>query len=292
MALQEKIEHSLALIRKAERLALSMKPDHGFHVGFSGGKDSQVLLELVKMAGVKYYAEYSVTGNDPPENVRFIREKYPEVHLYHPEKKFIQLIATNGLPIRQHRYCCALLKEGRGEGCVVLTGVRADESLRRSYYGEVNHYSAKGREYGGKKSLEQVEENQHRCIEGKDKLMVYPILRWTEEDVWEFIRQHDLPVNPCYSKKQRVGCMLCPFASKKERLMWLKEYPLLRHNMVRQIQRYLDSGKGGKLRLLDNASDIFDFWIDSKDNVSTYLAKKRQTTLQLFNETTPQEQLP
>ena len=44
MMLKDKIEHSIALIRKAEKLALTMQPDMGFHVGFSGGKDSQVVL--------------------------------------------------------------------------------------------------------------------------------------------------------------------------------------------------------------------------------------------------------
>lgn len=40
--LQNKIADSVALIRKAERLALTLNPEHGFHVGFSGGKDSQL----------------------------------------------------------------------------------------------------------------------------------------------------------------------------------------------------------------------------------------------------------
>lgn len=291
MALQEKIDYSIALIRKAERLALSMSPD-GFHVGFSGGKDSQALLELVKMAGVKYTAEYSVTGNDPPDNVRFIREKYPDVVWYHPPKKFIPLIAQHGLPIRQHRYCCAMLKEGRGDGKVVLTGVRAEESVRRSSYSEVSLYSHKGREYGGKRTIEQVEENEHRCVGGKDKLMVYPILKWTEEDVWEFIRQRGLPVNPCYAKKHRVGCMLCPFASRKEKNMWLKEYPLLRGVMVKAIQRFMDRGKSiGKLSKLESAEEVFDFWMNGRDSIDSYLARKRQMVLSFHSDeqTLPQD---
>lgn len=34
----------------------------GFHVAFSGGKDSQVMLALVEMAGVKHHAEMQVTA--------------------------------------------------------------------------------------------------------------------------------------------------------------------------------------------------------------------------------------
>ncbi|MDR1182034.1 MAG: hypothetical protein LBL13_08670, partial [Bacteroidales bacterium] len=39
MSLQAKIDYSIALMRKAEPLALSMHPD-GFHLAFSGGKDN------------------------------------------------------------------------------------------------------------------------------------------------------------------------------------------------------------------------------------------------------------
>jgi len=45
MSLQSRIDYSIALLRKAELLALKMHPD-GFHLAFSGGKDSQVLYHL------------------------------------------------------------------------------------------------------------------------------------------------------------------------------------------------------------------------------------------------------
>ena len=50
-----RIERSLEVIRKAEKLAMMYSED-GFWVGFSGGKDSQALLHLVQLAGVKYKA--------------------------------------------------------------------------------------------------------------------------------------------------------------------------------------------------------------------------------------------
>ena len=89
MKLSDKIEYSINLIRKGEKLALSMNPD-GYYVGFSGGKDSQVMLELVKRSGVKYKAFYNVTTNDSPENVYFIRKYYPEVTFIHPKENFFK----------------------------------------------------------------------------------------------------------------------------------------------------------------------------------------------------------
>jgi predicted phosphoadenosine phosphosulfate sulfurtransferase len=50
-----KIRHSIELLRNSEELALKYN-DFGFHLAFSGGKDSQVVYELAKMAGVKFKA--------------------------------------------------------------------------------------------------------------------------------------------------------------------------------------------------------------------------------------------
>ena len=85
--LQDKINESITLIKKGERLALALNPTDGYFVGFSGGKDSQVLLSLVKQSGVKYHAYYSVTTNDPPQNIYFIRQHYPDVTFLHPQRK-------------------------------------------------------------------------------------------------------------------------------------------------------------------------------------------------------------
>ena len=64
--LQRKIDHPIDLLRRAEPLAMRMHPD-GFHLAFSGGKDSQVLYHIAQMAGVKFKAHMQVTTIDPPE---------------------------------------------------------------------------------------------------------------------------------------------------------------------------------------------------------------------------------
>jgi phosphoadenosine phosphosulfate reductase len=235
--LQYKIDHSIALIRKAEKLALTMQPDFGFHVGFSGGKDSQVVLELVKMAGVKYKAFYNVTTNDPADNVRFIKHHYPDVEFSVPKESYFQLIAKKGPPTMLHRWCCVLYKETAGVGCVVLTGVRKEESRKRAEYDEVAKW---GRSKDRKESvdLDKMEENEFQCVNGKDKFMVYPILEWTEDDVWAFIRERSLPINPCYNTHKRVGCVFCPFARPKEIRTYCETHPKLKSAFIHAIYIY------------------------------------------------------
>ena len=275
MTLQEKIDHSIALIRKAEKLALVMQPETGFHVGFSGGKDSQVVLELVKMAGVKYRAVYNVTTNDPADNVRFIKHHYPDVEFSVPEKSYFQLIAQKGVPTMFNRWCCALFKETAGVGCVVLTGVRKEESRKRAAYKEVSKFTRK-KEDKEEIDLDKMEENEFRCVGGKDKFMVYPILEWTEADVWQFIRERGLPVNPCYKTHKRVGCVFCPFARPKDVRAYCETHPQLKAAFIHAIERYRERERDRQK--LPTAEDYFDWWL-SHISLDEYIAKKRQMTI-------------
>lgn len=116
----------------------TFEPPEGYYLAFSGGKDSQCIYHLCKMAGVKFDAHYRVTSVDPPELVRFIKEKYPDVAREVPhddEGKPItmwNLIPRKKIPpTRILRYCCKDLKESGGNGRVTMTGVRWAESVNR-----------------------------------------------------------------------------------------------------------------------------------------------------------------
>ena len=60
-----------------DRLRAFEPKDRPYWLAFSGGKDSCVILELAKMAGVNFEAHYNVTSVDPPELVRFIKKQHP-----------------------------------------------------------------------------------------------------------------------------------------------------------------------------------------------------------------------
>lgn len=275
--LQEKIDHSIAFIRKAERLALAMRPDDGLYVAFSGGKDSQAVLELVKIAGVRYRAVYNVTTNDPADNVRFIRQHYPEVEFSIPPFSLFKMIERKGLPTRLSRWCCAYFKETHGVGYTVVAGVRKEESRTRADYDEVTRWSTK-KDGRGSVDLDTMADNEFRCVGGKDKFMVYPILEWTEQEVWDFISMRGLPVNPCYHTRGRVGCVFCPFSKPKDVRAYCATHPRLKEAFIHAIARYV--ARLGDKRRLPDAEAYYEWWL-SKRSLKDYIALQRQMHLDL-----------
>lgn len=240
-ALQSKIDHSISLIQRAEATALRYRSE-GFHVAFSGGKDSQVLLKLTQLAGVRYTAEHNLTTIDPPENVHFIREHYPSVQIIRPELSFWRLcLKYRMLPNRRMTFCCHDQKELTNEHSVTLTGVRRAESARRSNRPEVYLQTRRRHPEFTQGTLDEFTKYQEivvDCLRGKDKLTINPILYWSDDDVWDFIHEYDLPVNPLYTKGcTRVGCLFCCLANYKHIKREVEQYPRYYQAFLRLISR-------------------------------------------------------
>lgn len=177
------------------------EPPEGYFVGFSGGKDSIVTLELVRMAGVKHEAWHSCTRIDPPEVYRFIKEHYPEVQWAYPKGSLWEAIKKKRPPLRLRRWCCDFLKKDPTKSNPLkdrVMGMRAGESTRRAGRPRIDYY----------KRLKQT---------------VYkPIFEWNEEQVWDFIESRHLPYPKLYDEGfARVGCCWCPFlmANNQTRLI-------------------------------------------------------------------------
>lgn len=274
MALNEKIEYSINLLRKAEKMAMEYS-DKGFFLAFSGGKDSQALYHVAKLAGVKFEAHYSLTTLDPPELVHFIKKQYPDVIIDRPKLTFLQLcLKKKMLPTQTARFCCAELKETKGAGRVVLTGIRREESVRRS---KRNELEVDKRKFSGTiDQFNRTRETEIVCVYGKDKIIVNPIITWTQKDVWEFLNDVvKVPHCSLYDEGwHRIGCLFCPMASKKELAMMKKRYPKYKDAIVRTIHRLRE---GNYVKGHEDLTDeeVFQWWT-KKQNLSEFYAMKKK----------------
>lgn len=174
-------------IRAYEADALAMHPN-GYWLAHSGGKDSVVIHDLAKRAGVKHEAVHNLTTVDPPELVWFVRS-LKDVRIDRPEMSMWQVIRENGMPpYRTMRYCCRTQKERGGTGRLVITGIRWAES-------------------GNRAKRQMVE----ACYRDKTRRLLHPIIDWPTAAVWEYIRERELAYCCLYDEGfSRVGCVLCP----------------------------------------------------------------------------------
>jgi phosphoadenosine phosphosulfate reductase len=244
-------------------------------VCFSGGKDSVCLYGVVKKAAEKVgiplldFAElhYNVTGVDPPELVQFIKEEFPFVHRDLHKESMWQLIVRNGMPpSRWSRYCCAELKEKGGDGRFCATGVRWAESTQRKSRGEFENYV---RTKAQKKILFEDNDEDRRQLEHcipKQKYIVNPIIDFTDEDVWQFIREENLPYCKLYDQGwKRLGCIGCPMAGGKKQQEEFAKYPKFRDAYIRAFDRMLVKRKERGLETKwQTGQEVYDWWVGNQ----------------------------
>ena len=265
--LRKKLKHSVELLRKAERLALAYDDVYGYYLAFSGGKDSQCLYHVAKLAGVKFKAHMNLTSIDPPEVIRFVKREYPDVELVKPKKSIFQAAVDNQiLPTMRVRWCCAEYKETAGAGKVTLIGIRKTESARRAKRNEVEIDSRKfsgdlegleeyrktrnrekrGRKPKGNREVTIVNADGERvlgCIRGKESLLISPIIDWTDEEVWEFLGVLGVKHCELYDEGwRRIGCIGCPMSSHKQKMIENKRYPHVKRGWIKAIKAIRNGG--------------------------------------------------
>ena len=301
--LRNKIQHSVELIRKAEKLALIYDPENGFYNTFSGGKDSQALYYIVKMSGVKFQTHMSLTSVDPADVVRFVKTQYPSVIRHKPKKSIYDIAIEKGiLPTTTKRWCCKEYKEGGGAGKVTLIGIRSEESVKRSKRHEVEvsakkfsgnikefkEWSNKQIERKKKRILKNQDEfsvkndNEVRCINGKDSILISPIFDWTQKDVWYFLNNViKAPHCKLYDEGQkRIGCIMCPMSSLKQAQKDIEKYPYVKKKWIDAIKemrrngifdyKYTDNPNATEDEIAEN---IFDYWISNESYNKRYSKK-------------------
>lgn len=272
------------LERKSIEILKSFEPEtEPYCLCYSGGKDSDVIRILADLAGVNHDIVHNHTTVDMPETVRYVRS-IPNVIFNYPDKSMWQLIVDKGMPpTRLMRYCCSELKERGGKGRVKITGVRWAESKSRKESSDVVRIIGKpkttqkfaddiGADYKVTKQqgliLNDDNDESRRMVEHcyrTTSTMINPIVNWTDDDVWEFLKYYGCQSNPLYQCGfKRIGCIGCPMAGK-HRYTEFRLYPKYKNLYIKAFDRMLARSKElGKSYKLDwqTGSDVFKWWME------------------------------
>ncbi|WP_305117440.1 phosphoadenosine phosphosulfate reductase family protein [Acutalibacter muris] len=245
---------------------------------YSGGKDSDVCLELCRRAGVPFEVIHSLTTADAPETVYHVRKVFHKLEMegvkceiLHPRYEgqptsMWALIPQKRLPpTRTKRWCCQILKEGSSPHRCVVLGVRKHESIGRAD-AEVAETQGKSKKDRLTFDFDNGDERIIAVCQTKAEIKIHPIVDWTDRDVWHFLTDAKTEVNPCYSMGfQRVGCIGCPIAGKS-RWREFQQWPKFENLYRRAFARMLEERKAcGKPNMWKTADDVFRWWMEDKN---------------------------
>lgn len=243
----------------------------------SGGKDSAVICRLSENAGIPFEIVHSHTTADAPPTVYHVRdrakmyeEKGIKYTISYPTYKgqkisMWSLIPTQKMPpTRLARYCCTVLKEQTGRDRFIVTGVRWSESIsRKNSRGalEVQHNIRA-------KSLILANDNDEsrrlfETCQMKGKRICNPIIDWSERDVWDYLTEQKVKINPLYCEGwKRVGCVGCPMAGKTRYAGFLA-FPKYKDLYISAFDRMIKVRNDAGLQTeWQNGTDVFHWWME------------------------------
>lgn len=288
MTLKEK---EAAAIKRLKAFEPETEP---YFLCYSGGKDSDVIRILTSLAGVKHDIVHNHTTVDAPETIYYVRS-IPGVIIDKARDKDGNHITMWNLipqkllpPTRFARYCCEELKERSGKGRVKITGVRWSESKSRLDNSGVVKIIGKpkstqkfaesiGADYSVTKQggliMNDDNDESRRMVEHcyrTTATMINPIVDWTDDEVWKFLRHYGCRSNPLYQcGNRRIGCIGCPMQGYKGMKADFERYPKYRQAYIHAFDRMLEN-----LRFKRDTGDItwrtgldvYKWWVGDDPN--------------------------
>lgn len=252
---------------------------------YSGGKDSDVMLELFKRSGITFELHHNHTTADAPETVYHIRKVFKTAEdqgikcdigkpTYKGKRISMWTLIPQKLmpPTRLVRYCCSILKEAGCPNRMIATGVRWAESNKRknrNAFEVLGKTMKEGIRVSDEKMLLTDNDDTRKLFEQcslKANTVVNPIIDWQHRDIWEYIRAEHIETNPLYlCGYERVGCIGCPMVGKK-RWKEFADYPSFKTNYVKAFDRMLlERKKKGLTFKWKTGEEVFLWWMEDKN---------------------------
>jgi phosphoadenosine phosphosulfate reductase len=176
--------------------------DKNVYVSFSGGKDSLVVLDLALRVGISnvVFCDTTLEFDETLEYIEKIESFYGiDIKTIKAPSNFFDLVDRICIPSRKCRWCCKVFK----------FGPLAQFGFDNNIYGYIT--GLRNEESNSRKNYQIIDLNP--SVPTKQ---VNPILTWGEKDVWKYIKNENLSVNPLYQFFNRIGCWICPYRTKKE----------------------------------------------------------------------------
>jgi 3'-phosphoadenosine 5'-phosphosulfate sulfotransferase (PAPS reductase)/FAD synthetase len=244
---------------------------------YSGGKDSDVLLQLAINSGIDFEVLHNHTTIDAPETVYHIRNTFKKLELQgikctieKPTYKGERVTMWSLIPMKMFpptrivRYCCTVLKERGGRNRAIATGVRRAESIARSKRGIYEDYNSDKKK---KIILNNDNDDKRRWFERcqkQAKTIINPIVDWNDENIKDYIQSEKIDLNPLYCEGfRRVGCVGCPMAGK-HRYVEFRRYPTYKKAYIHAFDRMLSAriaNEKDKTKW-QTGYDVFRWWLE------------------------------
>jgi len=219
------------------------------YVSFSGGKDSTVLLHLVRNIYPEVLAVFYNTGLEYPEVLKFVHQTN-NVKWVMPNMSFFEVIKQYGYPV---------ISKENSQKILEIRTTKSDKLRQKRLFGDNNKYKSGKlpekwrflidapfkispkccdifkkrpahrfeKESGLKSYIGTMTENsayrkqsylRYGCNSFYGKIQSRPLSFWQEQDVWNFIKQNNIKYSSIYDIGYKTtGCAYCMFGVHLEK---------------------------------------------------------------------------
>lgn len=212
-----KVEQAFSVLETANKMF-----NGNLALAFSGGKDSLAVLDITLKVNPDIPVMFSSTTVQCPETIQYVKALQQKwgfnLQITRCKVPFFKAVKKKGWATHEDRWCCKPYKEqpafeflAENEIHAEITGtVRTESIYRRSL-----------------KAFRMPKKSPFL-------IRINPIYDWNQWEVWDYIRENNLPYNPLYDKGyRRIGCWCCPLNGPSHYRRLKKTHPKLFHFLER-----------------------------------------------------------